>query len=205
MNTVDHQVAILLGSNILPEVYLTLALQKLNQILHPIAISSAWESPAIGSTGPNFLNAIGIFATDLDRDILKYKMLRPLEAELGRVRQDDKFAPRTIDLDILVWDGVVQEANMWRYSHIMLPFTEIMELLNPEIKLEHIMQEFRGVIDLRDIHRRGDVLQAKLTAEHPQANAFRYLPSSISLSAKLMKSSTAIAPGFSPERMRSAT
>lgn len=205
MSTVDHQVAILFGSNIHPEIYLALAVQKLNQILDPIAISSAWENPPIGSNGPNFLNAVGLFTTDMDRDILKIQTLRPLESELGRIRQNDKFAPRTIDLDILIWDGVVLDANLWRYSHILVPFAEIIELLNPGISLEKIIQEFHNAIDLRDIHRRGDVLQAWIAAGHPQMDALPHFPSSISLSAKLMKSATAIAPGFSPERMRSAT
>lgn len=205
MNTEGHQLVILLGSNILPEVNISLAVQKLNQILHPLAISSAWESPAVGSTGPNFLNAIGLYMTDLDQETLKKRYLRALEAQLGRVRQEDKYAPRTIDLDIIIWDGIVLDSNLWRYAYMCLPYAEIMELLNPEMTAEKILEGFRNRQDIPQVKRREDVLRARITAEHLHQKSFIYLPSSISLSAKVMKSATAIAPGFSPERIRNAT
>ncbi len=205
MNTEGHQLFILLGSNILPEVNIPLAVQKLNQVLHPLAISSTWESPAVGSNGPNFLNAIGLYTTDLDQETLKKQILRPLEEQLGRVRQKDKYAPRTIDLDIIIWDGVVLDSNLWRYAYISLPFAEIVELLNPEMNAEEILEGLRGRQDLLQAKRREDVLRARIATEHLPQKGFGYLSSAISLSTKLMKSTTGIAPRFSPERIRKAT
>jgi 7,8-dihydro-6-hydroxymethylpterin-pyrophosphokinase len=38
-------------------------------------------------------------------------VLRRIEHDLGRIRTDDKYAPRTIDLDILVYDDLVVETD----------------------------------------------------------------------------------------------
>ena len=43
--------------------------------------------------------------------MLKWQVLRPIEAEVGRVRGPDRYAPRTIDLDLLAYD--LLEAALW--------------------------------------------------------------------------------------------
>ncbi|MGB9674317.1 MAG: 2-amino-4-hydroxy-6-hydroxymethyldihydropteridine diphosphokinase [Anaerolineales bacterium] len=203
MEVLDHRVAILFGSNILPEFYLRLAVERVNQILTPIAVSSAWESAAVGSAGPNFLNTIGLYLTNFDQETLKYDVLRSIESQMGRVRQVDKFAPRTIDLDIILWDGVELESDLWRYVHVTVPFIEVMQLLNPNTAL--MLEEFRRRQQRQLIIRREDVLKAILTPGHPKEIAQGYIPESMSFKASWMNSATSIAPGFSPERIRNAT
>jgi 7,8-dihydro-6-hydroxymethylpterin-pyrophosphokinase len=44
---------------------------------------------------------------------LKFEVLRGIEAELGRVRTEDKYAARTVDLDIAIYgDAVVSEPDL---------------------------------------------------------------------------------------------
>lgn len=52
-----------------------------------------------------------------------------MEREMGRVRTDDKFAPRTIDIDILVYDGEVIEPEIWEYAHLAVPVAELIPML----------------------------------------------------------------------------
>jgi dihydroneopterin aldolase/2-amino-4-hydroxy-6-hydroxymethyldihydropteridine diphosphokinase len=67
-------------------------------------ISTFYETQPIGRTGdPLYYNGIIKIETVLSPFILKYKILRKIEESLCRKRLKDKYAPRTIDLDILVY------------------------------------------------------------------------------------------------------
>jgi 2-amino-4-hydroxy-6-hydroxymethyldihydropteridine diphosphokinase len=121
-----HEVCLLLGSNIQPEKNLPLAVSFLRQYLQFRRVSSVWETAAVGAGGPNFLNAALLATTSLDAQALKEQVLRPLETQLGRVRTADKFAPRPIDLDIILWDGLMMEPDLWALVHLAVPIAEIL-------------------------------------------------------------------------------
>ncbi|MDX9864378.1 MAG: 2-amino-4-hydroxy-6-hydroxymethyldihydropteridine diphosphokinase [Anaerolineaceae bacterium] len=126
MNLAEYSTCLLLGSNIEPEKYLPRAVNLLQQQMAVIQTSSVWESQAIGSEGPNFLNAAVLALTQLNADSLKEQVLRPMEVQLGRVRTADKNAPRTIDIDLILFDQHVLDAALWQYAHCAVPVAEIL-------------------------------------------------------------------------------
>lgn len=121
-----HKVYLSLGSNIDPEANIPRALELLAQSVLVQSVSNAWETPPVGGEGPNFLNAAASIYTDLDETELRDEVLRQVEAELGRERGKDPNAPRTIDLDILIYDSVVVEDQIWRQAHLAVPLAEIL-------------------------------------------------------------------------------
>ena len=80
-----HHVYLSLGSNIEPETHLPKAIQYLRDYGEVKSISTVWESNAVGSDGPNFLNVCVLFLSHLQPVELKEKIIRPIEAELGRI------------------------------------------------------------------------------------------------------------------------
>lgn len=132
MNT-RHLAYLLLGSNIRPVENLRRAASLVNSIFPIQRLSSAWETPAVGADGPNFLNAALLVYVPGNPDWLAQKVLRLLEARLGRVRTADKNAPRTIDLDIIIWDEQVIDQTFSRHAHIAIPLAEIA----PDFKPTH--------------------------------------------------------------------
>lgn len=131
--TAEHIAYIGLGSNIEPEKYLPLAIQKLKERAEVLSVSSAWRAPAVGKPAPDFLNAAVKLGTPLTEEELKQKILRPIEEYLGRVRGPDKFAPRTIDLDVVVFDDEQLDPDLWKYAHLAVPLAEIYPgYLNPK-------------------------------------------------------------------------
>jgi 7,8-dihydro-6-hydroxymethylpterin-pyrophosphokinase len=65
----------------------------------------------------------------------KQEILGPIEAKLGRVRTADKYAPRTIDLDITIFDGQVLDADLWKRVYLALIFAELApDLHNPQTR-----------------------------------------------------------------------
>jgi len=97
------------------------------------AVSTVWETQAIGSNGPNYLNVAVLISTDLDIQVFKIQVIVCIEATLGRVRTQDKYADRTIDIDILIFDDIVHDPNLWLQGFIALPTAELIpDLMNPD-------------------------------------------------------------------------
>lgn len=140
MNQVRHRVCLILGSNINPEQNIQRALRKLEQIFPVEGVSAVWETPAVGSDGPNFLNVAVVIYTSLDPQSLKERVLRPLEARLGRVRTADKFAPRTLDIDIVAWNDLILDQDVWRYAHLAVPVAELLPCYQSEETGEYLEQ-----------------------------------------------------------------
>ncbi|MBI3739857.1 MAG: 2-amino-4-hydroxy-6-hydroxymethyldihydropteridine diphosphokinase, partial [Chloroflexi bacterium] len=107
-----HKVYLNIGSNIEPEIHLPQAIEMLRQHGEIQAISTPWESHAVGG-GPNFLNACVLIRTTLNFEGLKKEIVHPIESALGRVRSTNKNAPRTIDVDIIMIDGQAISLEKW--------------------------------------------------------------------------------------------
>ncbi len=150
-------VVLLLGSNIEPEINLPLAASRLAEHFRVIRASNVWETAAVGTPGPNFLNAALLIQTNLDHDQIKQRFLRPLETQLGRVRSMDKFAPRTIDIDVIVWGEDVCDPEIWDHAHQAVPTAELL----PDLQSKHTCETLNDVAErlLRkgEIKKRSDI------------------------------------------------
>ena len=138
-------VFITLGSNINREYNLpqAVALLRRQPQLKVMAVSPIYETlPVGGEPGqPAYFNAAVLIKTYLDPLALK-EILRTIERTLGRVRMVDKYAPRTIDLDIAFYGQQTLNLNGWRIPdpdisrrpHLALPLADLNpEWLHPEL------------------------------------------------------------------------
>jgi 2-amino-4-hydroxy-6-hydroxymethyldihydropteridine diphosphokinase len=102
---------IALGSNIAPARNIARALRRLAQ--HgPLRISTVYRTaPEDRPEQPWYYNCVARLETDQPARQLKADVLRRIEQELGRVRMADKYAPRTIDLDLILYDDCVVDSD----------------------------------------------------------------------------------------------
>jgi 2-amino-4-hydroxy-6-hydroxymethyldihydropteridine diphosphokinase len=133
-----HTFFISLGSNIDPEINLVKAVLLLKKSVRIEACSNVWENAPFKTTGPDFLNAMIKISTYLDAKSLKSIVLREVEANLSRVRTEDKFAPRTIDLDIVLYDDQLVDPNLWTQAYLAVPFAELYPSYAHPLNLEPI-------------------------------------------------------------------
>lgn len=110
-----------LGSNIDRDAHLRAALQELEERYGPLLISTVYESEAVGFAGDNFYNLVVGVDTDLAVGELATE-LRAIEAAHGRERGGPRFAPRTLDIDILTYGNACGEID-----GIHLPRDEILK------------------------------------------------------------------------------
>jgi len=121
----SHLAYLNLGSNIEPEINLVQAVELLHKYGEVQAVSSAWESRSVGTAGPNYLNACVSFLSPFMQAELKERIIRPIEAELGRKRSENKSVPRTIDIDIVLFDDKPYNDKFWKFAFVIVPLAEI--------------------------------------------------------------------------------
>jgi len=114
-----------IGSNLDPEINIPKALQLLSALVSVLQVASIWQTPAVGSEGPDYLNSAVLIKSRLTQEQLKSIVLTKIEKELGRVRTTDKNADRTIDLDILMHHGNCLDEDLWSRAHVAVPAAEI--------------------------------------------------------------------------------
>jgi 2-amino-4-hydroxy-6-hydroxymethyldihydropteridine diphosphokinase len=96
------------GSNVEPEKNLARALDEIERVFGALAISPAYRNPAVGFEGADFINLVVGLRTADPVSRVKQELER-IEMLCGRPRDAPKWAPRTMDLDILMYDQLVSD------------------------------------------------------------------------------------------------
>ncbi|MEW6028321.1 MAG: 2-amino-4-hydroxy-6-hydroxymethyldihydropteridine diphosphokinase [Chloroflexota bacterium] len=132
-----HHFYLCIGSNIQPEIHLPKAVELLRKRGRILAVSAAWESHAVGVEGPNFLNACVAMAAPCPFASAAKHIIRPVESALGRRRTSDKNAPRTIDLDVVLYDQRPSRLEYWAHAFMIVPLAELLpEYVHPILHKE---------------------------------------------------------------------
>ncbi|MDM8528679.1 2-amino-4-hydroxy-6-hydroxymethyldihydropteridine diphosphokinase [Anaerolineales bacterium HSG24] len=163
-----------LGSNIAPETNIVAAVEWLARRCHLLAVSSVWETAPVGlaSSQPNFLNAVVLIQTPLSAAVLKYQLLADIEYALGRVRHQDKHAPRTIDIDIMLFNRQIltigtrqiPDAEILERAFVAIPLAEIA----PDYQHPQIRQSLREIAHRFDREQTGMVLRKDVSTRLQQ-------------------------------------
>ena len=121
-----NEVVIGVGSNIDPVKNIKIAEQTISTNHNLIKISSFIETEPIGyKNQDNFLNGALLIETEMGLSELKY-WLKTLEQKLGRTKTENKNGPRTIDLDIIVWNGKVIDNEVYEREFLLNSIKEIL-------------------------------------------------------------------------------
>lgn len=109
-----------LGSNVEPVRYLRVALDALRGRFGALDISPAYRSAAVGFDGADFINLAVSLDTDLSPQALN-DWLHALEDRNGRRRDVPRYADRTLDVDIVLYDDLVTQGT----GHLDIPRKEL--------------------------------------------------------------------------------
>ncbi len=124
---------ILIGSNVHKKTNYLKALRRLRAIGDILAISSVYETAPVGnSEAESFYSGVVLLKTELDVHALK-RALRIIETQLGRLRTADLYAPRAIDLGLVLfnndiideWDVHVPDPLILRQPFLALALAEV--------------------------------------------------------------------------------
>ncbi len=120
-------------------------MRSISEVARIVAVSSLYETDAVtpdGSDGPVYLNAACRIETDLDPHAL-LSVMQAAERRLGRARTAPRWAPRLIDLDLLLYgndivetdDLTVPHARLAERPFVLVPLAEIAaDLVHPVLE-----------------------------------------------------------------------
>lgn len=132
-------VFISLGSNINPEKNTHDAIVTLTSKLNDCRVSAIYNSPAVGMEGADFYNAvIGGYTPEVEPAVLQW--LRDIEDNHGRVRTDNKFIDRPLDLDLLLFgtqvSATLPHRDIIEQAYVLQPLSDIAPaLIHPKLGL----------------------------------------------------------------------
>lgn len=116
---------------------LSAALQALHDVpqIENIEVSSFYRSAPVDAGGEDFVNAVARFQTTL-KPLPLLHLLQAIEQQFGRERPY-WHAPRTLDLDLLLYDDLVMQGSELTLPHhamherafVLLPIAELDELV----------------------------------------------------------------------------
>jgi 2-amino-4-hydroxy-6-hydroxymethyldihydropteridine diphosphokinase len=120
------------GSNVEAARHLAFAIGELEREFGSLSVSQAYRNQAVGFDGPDFINLVVGFRTRLSVDEV-IERLRGIERRCGRPADAPKWAPRTMDLDILLYGDLVADEHgrriprpdLLRRAYMLRPLAEI--------------------------------------------------------------------------------
>jgi 2-amino-4-hydroxy-6-hydroxymethyldihydropteridine diphosphokinase len=99
-------VYVAIGSNVEPERHLALATRELLREFPDVEFSPWYRNRAVGFEGADFINLVAGFTTTSSIDEVLAR-LHAIEALCGRPRDAPRWAPRSMDLDVLLYGDMV--------------------------------------------------------------------------------------------------
>ena len=100
------EVFVAAGSNIQPRARLRQALALMREAWPDLRASRAYSNKAVGFEGEDFINLVAGFSSDEPLPAV-LERLHAIEAACGRPREAAKWAPRSMDLDVLLYGDAV--------------------------------------------------------------------------------------------------
>ncbi len=129
------------GSNVDKEYNIRSAISALAGKFGRLIISMVYQTEPVGFAGDDFYNLVIGFDIGLPpHDV--FSVLRSMEAEYGRVRGENRYAPRTLDLDLLLYDDLILNRDgvrvpsdeILRYAFVLCPLAQIApDMLHPRL------------------------------------------------------------------------
>ena len=124
------EVFVAIGSNVRPEEHVRQAVKLMRERFGALRLSPVYRNKAVGFDGDDFLNLVAAFETPLGVAELA-AALDDIELKCGRERGAARFAPRTLDLDLLLYGDSVDPAarvprkEILEYAFVLKPLMDL--------------------------------------------------------------------------------
>jgi 2-amino-4-hydroxy-6-hydroxymethyldihydropteridine diphosphokinase len=125
----ENITALELGSNIDPVQNMDKAIAILQEETDLLSVSGYIQTAPVGFTDQDdFINAAVLIRTNHDIQSMR-EYCRDIENRLGRVRTENRYGPRTMDLDIITWNGEVVNNDYHTRDFVRQTVNEVLSFI----------------------------------------------------------------------------
>ena len=161
-------VYVAVGSNVEPERNLALGIRELRREFPDVRFSPWYRNRAVGFEGADFINLVAVFTTALPIDAVLAR-LHAIETLCGRPRDAPRWAPRSMDLDVLLYDELICDE-----PHLKLPRPDLLKrafMLGPLAVLAPELVHPTEKLTIGELWRRFDRAAHPLVEVEPAGDA----------------------------------
>jgi 2-amino-4-hydroxy-6-hydroxymethyldihydropteridine diphosphokinase len=125
-----NEVFVAIGSNVEPEKNVRAAVKLLREKFGTLRLSPVYRNPPVGFEGADFFNLVISFDTEIGVADVQ-AALGEIELACGRERDARRLAPRTIDLDLLLYGDLVSpkaklpRPDILKYAFVLKPLVDL--------------------------------------------------------------------------------
>ncbi|APR68151.1 MAG: 2-amino-4-hydroxy-6-hydroxymethyldihydropteridine diphosphokinase [Thalassolituus sp.] len=121
-----------IGANLDPMMNIRMGLARLAQDFKVVQVSPWYQSPALGFSGPDFINLVIEIESNMSVADLSAQ-LKQIETDFGRAANAVKYSSRALDVDILLvddlcgeFDGIELPRNdIWQCAFVLKPLLDL--------------------------------------------------------------------------------
>jgi len=125
-----NNAVIALGSNIEPEKHINQALRAIEEAFHLRQKSNFVYTAPIGiEDQPAFINGVVLVESKANQEAISAR-LKQIEDDMGRDRSRNKYGPRRIDLDLVVFNNRVVDEDVFKRDFLQRAIHEVLPELN---------------------------------------------------------------------------
>tara|TARA_B100001029_G_scaffold70599_1_gene57443 strand:- start:2181 stop:2630 length:450 start_codon:yes stop_codon:yes gene_type:complete len=138
-----NKIFLSLGSNINPKQNISEAKKLLSNSFVLKKESAIYITSSEGFEGKDFLNQVILFETKHNpKDVIKE--IKAIEKTIGRIERKEKFSDREIDIDLIMYDQLIEEVlgkkiphdDIEKYNFVLEPLAEIApDLIHPVLNI----------------------------------------------------------------------
>lgn len=160
-----------IGSNVDAEHHAALALRALAKRFDAIDVSRVYRNPAVGFDGADFLNFV-VAARCAWTPEQVIEIAREIERDAGRARTEQRWGPRTLDIDLLLYGTLVDpllhipRSDVLRQAFVLCPLAELAPALRHPVTGVYLGDAWQAHPDrARDWTRAGRVMSTLLARD----------------------------------------
>lgn len=149
-----------LGSNLDPEDNIRRSIPEIQSRMEILAASRFYRNPAfcpepVAEPQPFFINGVLRVRTTADPWRFKFWILREIEQAQGRIKNPWRFSPRTLDVDLLVYNDlrlqtrslVLPDPDIFTHPFWAVPLTE----LAPHLSVPGASSNLKQITEKMDV------------------------------------------------------
>ena len=106
------------------------ALAKLDTLFSRVMASAVYDTKALNGVDADYCNCVAVYCVNNYSAAQIVELLKLVEIQFGRNSQQKSMGLVSLDLDLVIYDGVVLRQRDYNYDYFQIGWTELQKSLS---------------------------------------------------------------------------